>query len=86
MVGPMDEQPLQIPWAGTRVTTGHEVPGAGTWEVMDHDGCPGDGALRALAAHTPAPGCPVCGAAVPWQLSHLAPSVAADHRGVGRLP
>lgn len=82
----IDHGAHRIPWVGTRVASRGQVPGAGTWEVIDHEGCEGDGALRALGAGTTAPPCPVCGRDVRWQLSHLAPSVAADHRGVGRLP
>jgi hypothetical protein len=76
----------EIPWTGTRVETGETVPGIGTWEVVDHDGCPGDGALRELGRGDEAPPCPVCATPITWQLSHLATSVAADHRGVGHLP
>lgn len=75
-----------IAWAGARARTDDPAPGFGTWEVRDHEGCAGDGALLAVARDAPLPRCPVCGAAVTWQLSHLAASVAADHRGVGRLP
>lgn len=71
---------------GTRRRTGEALPRAGTWEVVDHGGCPGEGELHALGPEAGAPPCPVCDAPVTWQLTHLAPSVAADHQGVGRLP
>ena len=70
----------------TRIRTNEHVARAATWEIVDHDGCLGHGALQALAPGDAAPRCPVCGVDVVWQLTHLAPSVAADHRGVGRLP
>jgi hypothetical protein len=76
----------QIAWPGTRIESREPTPGAGTWEIVDHAGCEGNGLLRALSKRTPAPLCPTCGAVVTWQLSHLSLSVAADHRGVGRLP
>lgn len=71
---------------GERLPAGEPVPATGTWEVRDHAGCPGDGLLRALTRGEAAPSCPRCGQCVTWQLSHLSPTVAADHRGVGRLP
>jgi hypothetical protein len=71
---------------GTRIATGVHMPRAGTWEIVDHGACPGDGTLREFAADALAPRCPTCRADVTWQLSHLAPSVAADHRDVGHLP
>lgn len=71
---------------GTRRRSGEPVPRAGTWEVVDHDGCPGERQLRAFAAEAEAPLCPVCDGPVTWQLTHLSPSVAADHTGMGRLP
>lgn len=75
-----------IPWVGDRVASLDRVPGVGTWEVLEHGGCAGIGLLKALTPGDPAPLCPVCDQEVAWQLSHLAPSVAADHRGVGKLP
>ena len=75
-----------LAWTGTRAGTGDTAPGFGTWEVQDHEGCAGNGMLQALARGDELPPCPVCGAPVTWQLSHLAASVAADHRGVGHLP
>ena len=33
-----------------------------------------------------APTCPNCDQPVTWQLTHLASSVAADHKGAGHLP
>jgi hypothetical protein len=72
--------------AGTRRRTGETIPRAGSWEIVDHDGCAGHGLLRAMGADRSAPACPACEREVVWQLSHLAPSVAADHQGVGRLP
>jgi hypothetical protein len=76
----------QIAWPGARVTSRDEVPGAGTWEVVDHGECACNGTLRAFARGATAPRCPCCGAMVTWQLTHLAPSVAADHKDVGPLP
>jgi hypothetical protein len=76
----------QIAWVGTRVSSNDTSPGAGTWELVDHDGCEGYGMLRALTRGDIAPLCPVCAAEVRWQLTHLAPNVAADHHDVGRLP
>jgi hypothetical protein len=81
--GEAQHEPVPV---GTRITTGARVPRAGTWEIVDHPECPGDGTLRELAADAVAPRCRTCQAEVTWQLSHLAPSVAADHRDVGRLP
>lgn len=72
--------------AGTRRRTGETMPRAATWEIVDHAGCSGHGHLEAFSAETAAPHCPVCGGEVTWQLTHLAPSVAADHQQVGRLP
>jgi hypothetical protein len=77
--------PLDV---GMRVPTGEPLPRPGTWEVVDHD-CPrgtGNGALAGLAPPDTAPPCPACDQAVTWQLTHLAPTVAADHRGGGPLP
>jgi hypothetical protein len=82
----IDHGAHRIAWVGARVTSRERVPGAGTWEVVDHEGCVGHGALRALAGGSEAPACPSCGRDVRWHLSHMAPSVAADHRGAGRLP
>ncbi|HEX6423645.1 MAG TPA: hypothetical protein VFZ79_09210 [Acidimicrobiales bacterium] len=86
MTDQIDRGAHRIAWVGAQVTSRERVPGAGTWEVVDHGGCDGLGALRALAGGSEAPPCPSCGRHVRWQLSHLAPSVAADHRGAGRLP
>jgi hypothetical protein len=86
MVERIDRGAHQIAWAGTRVGTGDAIPGAGAWELVDHQGCEGEGRLQAMAGGATAPRCPVCGADVRWQLTHLAPTVAADHRDVGRLP
>jgi hypothetical protein len=86
---PMDnpgEAEHQLVSVGTRIATGTHVPRAGTWEIVDHGECPGHGILREFAPGAVAPRCPTCRAEVTWQLSHLAPSVAADHRDVGRLP
>jgi hypothetical protein len=71
---------------GERRQSGETVPRAGTWEIVDHDGCAGNGTLQALAADATAPRCPVCDRPVTWQLTHLAPSAAADHKGVTPLP
>lgn len=76
----------EITWPGHRVATGQPIPGAGTWEVVDHAGCEGHGRLKAMGPDHRAPRCPVCQNAVTWQLTHLAAAVAADHYGVGRLP
>jgi hypothetical protein len=72
--------------AGTRRRTDQVLPRAGAWEIVDHEGCPGNGTLHAFAAEDVAPRCPVCDRPVTWQLTHLAPSVAADHQGIGHLP
>lgn len=86
MTDRIDHGAHQIAWVGTQVSSHDRAPGAGTWEVVDHEVCEGHGMMRALTRHEIAPLCPVCGAKVQWQLTHLAPNVAADHRGVGRLP
>ena len=75
-----------MPAVGTRVMSLQPAPAVGTWEVVDHQRCAGHGRLKALTRGETAPLCDICGDRVPWQLSHLAPSVAADHYGVGRLP
>jgi hypothetical protein len=75
-----------LPLVGMKVGSHTAAPHAGTWEIIDHPDCDADGMLRALTRHEIAPLCPVCDHAVRWQLTHLAPNVAADHRGVGRLP
>ena len=85
MDSPGEAQHEPVP-VGTRISTGTRTPRAGTWEIVDHADCPGNGTLRELARRTVAPRCPTCQAEVTWQLTHLAPSVAADHRDVGRLP
>lgn len=82
----IDHGTHDLPWPGRRVPTGEMIPGPGTWEVVDHEPCPGDGRLLALAAGQAAPTCLHCGRDVTWQLTHLASSVAADHRGAERLP
>lgn len=71
---------------GTRVAASSPFPRAGTWEIVDHADCVGNGRLEAYAPGATAPPCPVCGARVAWQLTHLAASVAADHHGAGHLP
>ena len=81
--GEAQHEPVPV---GTRIDTGDRVPRAGTWEIVDHADCPGNGTLREFAPRALAPRCRVCQADVTWQLSHLAPAVAADHRNVGRLP
>lgn len=86
MTDRIDHGTHQIAWVGTTVSSGQRIPGAGSWEVVDHDGCPGHGALEALGGGDTVPPCPSCGREVRWQLTHLSPSVAADHKGVGRLP
>ena len=86
MTDSIDYGAHQIPWAGTKVMAGDAIPGAGSWEIVEHGGCDGNGTLRALGRGTRVPLCPRCGSAVQWQLTHLAPSVAADHRDIGHLP
>jgi hypothetical protein len=81
--GEAEHRPVSV---GSRIATGTHVPRAGTWEIVEHSDCPGDGTLREFAPSAVAPRCPTCRAEITWQLSHLAPSVAADHRDVGRLP
>jgi hypothetical protein len=81
--GEAEHEPAPV---GTRIAAGAQVPRAGTWEIVGHGDCPADGTLREFAADAVAFRCPTCQADVTWQLSHLAPSVAADHRDVGRLP
>lgn len=76
----------EIAWPGTQVLSGGSIAGAGTWEIIDHAGCDAEGTLQAFARGDTAPRCPRCGRPVTWHLTHLAPSVAADHRDVGRLP
>ena len=71
---------------GEQRRSGESLPRAGTWEIVDHSGCAGDGQLRAFGAEATAPLCPVCDGPVTWQLTHLAPSAAADHKDVGPLP
>jgi hypothetical protein len=82
----MEHGAVERAWVGTRVRSLDLVPGVGTWKIVDHEGCPGDGRLKAMTRDDPAPLCPVCGAEVTWELAHLAPSVAADHAKAGRLP
>ena len=81
--GNAEHEPVAV---GTRLAAGAHLPRAGTWEIVGHGDCPGDGTLREFAANVVAPRCPTCQTDVTWQLSHLAPSVAADHRDVGPLP
>ena len=76
----------EITWVGAVVHSLEPVPGVGTWEVVAHDGCPGNGRLAALTPGEPAPLCVSCNGKVRWRLAHLAPSVAADHLRAGRLP
>ena len=86
MTDRIDHGAHQLPWPGTRVRTGEMITGPGTWEVIEHAACGGDGELRPLSKGQRAPRCGTCGKDVTWQLTHLASSVAADHRGVGPLP
>ena len=81
-----DPTATPMPAMGTRVMSLQQAPAVGTWEVVDHASCAGNGRLKALTRGETAPLCEICGDRVPWQLSHLAPSVAADHFGAGRLP
>lgn len=76
----------EIPRVGTVVPSLQPVPGVGTWEVVDHEACPGDGRLAALTPGEPAPLCVACNGEVRWRLTDLAPSVAADHVRAGPLP
>lgn len=82
----IDHRAHEMAWPGRRIISGDTVPGAGTWEIVEHPECSGHGLLLALIPGRNAPSCAVCGRTVVWQLSHLASSVAADHHGVGRLP
>ena len=82
----IDDGAHDRPAVGTKVMSHDAAPGAGTWEIIDHPGCDAVGMLRALTGGETAPLCPVCGGDVRWQLTHLAPNVAADHRGAGHLP
>jgi hypothetical protein len=86
MTDRIDHGAHQISWVGQRTSSGDPVPGAGTWEVVDHRDCAGRGVLRNLVPGDLAPPCELCAQPVTWQLSHLASSVAADHKGVGHLP
>ena len=76
----------EIAAVGTTVPSLRPVPGVGTWELVDHEGCEGNGRLRALTPGEPAPLCADCEGKVTWRLSHPAPAVAADRTGEGRLP
>jgi len=78
----MGASPLDV---GTRVRTGEPLPHPGSWEVVDHD-CPAAGTLVGLGPPDPAPACPGCDGEVTWQLTHLSPTVAGDHRAAGPLP
>ena len=86
MTDRIDQTAMSMPVIGTRITSLEQVPVVGTWEVVDHASCAGNGRLKALTRGETAPLCEICGDRVTWQLSHLAPSVAADHQGVGHLP
>ena len=77
---------MRIPTVGTTVRSLEQVPRVGTWEIVDHGPCPGNGRLKALTRDEAAPLCPACSAKVRWQLTHIAPTVASDHLGAGRLP
>ena len=76
----------EITWVGAVVHSLDPVPGVGTWEVVDHDGCPGHGRLAALTPGEPAPLCVACNGEVRWRLTDVAPAVAAGHPGAGQLP
>ena len=82
----IDHTATPMPAVGTRVMSLQPAPALGTWEMVDHQRCSGNGRLKALTRGETAPLCDICGDRVPWQLSHLAPSVASDHDGVGQLP
>ena len=69
---------------GTTIASLEPVPGVGTWQVVDHEGCEGNGRLKALTPGEPAPLCADCDREVTWRLSLPAPSVAPDHGGAGR--
>ena len=86
MTDRIEHEAHQIAWPGAQAITGGSFAGAGTWEIIEHTGCDGEGLLRAFGRNETVPACPECGQPVTWQLSHLAPSVAADHRDVGQLP
>lgn len=86
MTDRVDPGAHRLPWTGRRVDSGERILGPGTWEIVDHVDCDGEGCLKAFSRGETAPVCPRCGRAVVWQLSHLAASVAADHRDSGALP
>ena len=77
---------MRIPSIGTTVASLERVPRVGTWEIIGHDGCAGNGRLKALTRDEPAPLCPACSAKVHWRLTHVAPTVASDHLGADPLP
>ena len=83
-----NDQPstMRIPSVGTAVKSLEQVPRVGTWEIVDHGSCPGNGRLKALTRDETAPLCPACSAKVYWRLTHIAPTVASDHLGAGPLP
>jgi hypothetical protein len=71
---------------GTRRRSGDATTAAGTWEVVDHDGCAAAGTLRAFAEGDELPPCPSGDHAATWQLTHLSATVAADHQNTTPLP
>jgi hypothetical protein len=77
---------MRIPSIGATVPSLERIPRVGTWEIIGHNGCAGNGRLKALTRDEPAPLCPACNAEVRWQLTHVAPTVASDHLGAGHLP
>jgi hypothetical protein len=77
---PIDQtSTVRIPIIGTTVRSLEPVPRVGTWEIVDHGTCAGNARRRALTPRETAPLCPACDAEVRWQLTHVAPTVAADH-------
>ena len=86
MTDRIDHTAMPMPAVGTRVMSLEAVPAVGTWEVVEHERCAGNGRLRALTRGETAPLCEICGDRVLWQLTHLAPSVATDHYRMGHLP
>jgi hypothetical protein len=77
---------MQIPTVGTTIRSLERVPRVGTWEIVDHGTCAGNARRRALTRADTAPLCPMCDAEVRWQLTQVAPTVAADDPGVDPRP
>lgn len=73
----------EIALVGTTTRSLRPVPRMGTWEIVGHAPCTGDGHRKALTPGEPAPLCPACAIEVTWQLTHLAPTAAGDLQGDG---